>query len=113
RPHPSSPTRTAELASVPRTRREFKIVNTPAAPAVFRNVRRSVSILIGSPNQLFEIGLGGQNVGGLFVSADLPFDSQRIAVPDLLEPGDEGRKVHLAFADGNFAAELFRIGGIK
>src|SRR5258708_38633371 len=109
-PQPSSPTRTAELACMPRTSWGFRIVNAAAAP---RNPRRPiVSSLITLPpsgNQFFKVSFRRENVLGLLRSFDLALDRQRVLIADLLQQGDQHREVHLALTDRNLAAQLFWI----
>ena len=65
-----------------------------------------------SSDQLLQIRLGREDVGGLFFSADFALDSQWVGVADLLELFDDHGEIHFALTDGDLLAELFRVRGI-
>src|SRR5580765_657335 len=122
-PQPNKPTRTAELAAVPRTR--LGLINiAPAAPAVTAmNFRRVTSFdragFSGSTDmfppklsdQFLQIHFCGANVFELLRSGDLPLYGDRAAIIELLQPLDNTRKIHFAFANGNFFPKLLGVCG--
>src|SRR5580693_8868853 len=90
-PQPSSPTRTAELAAEPRTVSGFKMANAPNAPAVCRNLRRS---LMKSSDQFFQKCLRREDVGSLLLTTNLSLYGQRICVAGRFEFWDQRRPIH-------------------
>src|SRR5437899_4974064 len=98
---------------------------TPAPPAARpRNLRRSnfadesescfgssviASPLLG-PDQLLQIGFGRTYVFQLLRTGNLALDGHCAAVLDFFQACNDARKVHLAFADRNFLAQLPGIG---
>src|ERR1017187_1933249 len=78
-PQPTRPTRTAELAALPRTSCGLNTVNAVTAPAARKKSRRPVvcSLMAPlSPNQFFQVRLGLQDVGPLPLTADFPLDGR-------------------------------------
>src|SRR5436190_14226698 len=116
-PHPSSPTRTAEFACMPRTSCGFRIVNAAAPAAAWKNPRRPMFLLLiaMSPlaHQLFKKCLRSQDVLGLLRAFDLALDGDSALITDLLQQADQYREVDFALPDRHFAAELLGIGRIK
>src|SRR5215467_1448744 len=130
-PQPSKPTRTAELACVPRTREEGMIMN-PAVPAAEpRKERRSIPAEDGPADscglltfsfmtallsvmladQLLQIICRSTNVLELPRAGNFPFDGNRAPVMNFLEALDDAREIDFAFPYGNFGSELSRICG--
>src|SRR5258705_12147885 len=116
-PQPSSPTRTAEFACMPRTSCGFRIVNAAAPAAAWKNPRRPMfSLLIDvSPltNQFFQKCLRSQDVLGLLRAFDLALDGDGILITGLLQQADQHREVDFALPNRHFAAELLGIGRLE
>src|SRR3984893_949831 len=112
-PQPNNPTRTAELACMPRTSCGFRMVNA-AAPVAVRKLRRPISSLFiafsPSANQLFQKCLRRKDVLGLLRSTNFALNREGVPITGLFQQRDQDRKVYFALTYGNLAAELLGIG---
>src|SRR5229473_6858775 len=152
-PQPSRPTRTVELAAVPRTSAGLINITPAVAAATPINLRRSIlsgefgccctsfdirppgtncileksreflrdfpslrkKISLTAParrelsDQFFQVSFRSPHVFHLLRPRNLPFDSDRPAIIQLLQTRDNARKIHFPFTDRHFFPQLLRV----
>src|ERR1035438_9511201 len=112
-PQPSNPTRTAELACMPRTTCGFRMVNAAAPVAAVRKLRRPMSSLFitlsPSANQFFQVRLRREYVLGLLRATNFALNCNRVPITGLLQQADQHGKVYFTLANLNLDRKSTRL----